>query len=173
MFHLLVPAILMTVFGCDVDCDDVNRIDGFYAVWSNSATTPDAFTGQNLNLDVYPFEEMFFNGWSEWDMEYVPSDKLFRLKINDQPYQALYSQDPDNCNAFTLDIQGTYVTDIDSTHSFTWKGNLAYFGAHLGGAFSYEDSWTLVDGTSGTLVVPEGEFTAASRDNSNNDDTGF
>ncbi len=156
---LLMAMILM---GCDPDCGDTSRMDGEYAVWSHSAVTDDLITG--TNLDAYPYDKVFVNGWSEWDLKYVPSKKAFQLSIDGQPFEAAYQQDTANCNAFTLSFQGTYATDDNTTHSFTWQGDLAYLGVHLSGTFVYEDAWTdLATGDQGSISIPSGELNATIR----------
>ena len=44
-------------------------------------------------------------------------------------------------------------------HEFLWTGDLSGYGSHLGGTFTYEDSWRDPAGGTGSLSVPGAEFT--------------
>ena len=86
--------------------------------------------------------DVFANGRSEWELKYIPGNTSFQLSLDDQPFTASYTQDTDACNSFLLKFSGTYTTEVDSIHQFSWEGELSYFGTKLGGTFSYTDDWT-------------------------------
>ena len=164
--------------GCNSECEDPGRIDGDYAVFSNTASDDWTITGFSVEQEEEQtalLNSVFANGRSEWDLKYIPGNTSFQLSLNDQPFTALYTQDTESCNSFLLKFSGTYTTDIDSIHQFSWEGELSYFGAKLGGTFSYRDDWTQTiqedDGNGGTQNVPlngtltiiDGEFNASSK----------
>ena len=168
-------AALAATAGCDADCDDPSRIDGTYNVFSSVAAS-DQITGENV--EFYPLEDAFFNGWSRWELKYIPSNDTFQLSLDDQPFSATYSESAENCNTFTLDFQGTYTTEVTS-HDFVWSGELTYMGTHLGGTWSYQDAWSGTVGddgenVNGSINVPAGELNAniAGSPSDFHDDTG-
>jgi len=165
----LGPLIGVVSSGCDADCEEPNRIDGSYAVWSTVTGGEEGYTGQNT--EDYPWDGVFFNGWSEWELTYVPSKTAFQLEINGQPYTADYTQDETQCNTFLLNFDGEFVSSTDTAHSFEWLGDLRYYGTHLGGTFQYSDLWAgLSDDNAGSVEVSTGEMTANLREEG---DTGF
>jgi hypothetical protein len=161
--------LALALAGCDADCDNPSRIDGEYAMWSNITSSESEVSGDNT--DDFPLEEVFINGWSEWDLKYIPSQGAVQLDINGQPFDATYQQEIENCNQFSMSISGDYTTEVNSIHSFEWNGDMRYMGTHLSGTWNYSDSWSNnSDGTSGSLSVPAGELTANLKDDG---DTGF
>ena len=155
----MIGALALMLFACDPECDDTSRINGKYAVNSHVSVPSDQITGSNL--DNYPYGGVFFNGWSSWELQYVPGRQAFQVVLDDQAYEADYSQDPSNCNAFTLTMEGTYASDQGTLHTFKWSGDLVYLGVKLRGVYSYEDTWNDPStGESGSINVPEGELLA-------------
>ena len=156
---MLGALALVLLVGCDPDCDDTDRIDGEYVVNSHVSVESAEITGQNL--EAYPYEDVFFNGWSTWTLEYNPGKQTFQVLLDGQPYEAAYTQDPDNCNAFTLTMQGVYTGEGGITHTFSWTGELVYLGVKLRGTFTYSDTWEdALSGETGSIVVPAGELLA-------------
>ena len=165
--------------GCDAECDEPGRIDGHYATFSNAATDDWEITGLSVDQDdeqMALLGAIFANGWSEWELNYIPGNTNFQLDLDGQPYTATYVQDETTCNSFTLSFSGTYTTDINSVHQFSWEGEMSYLGTHLGGTFSYTATYTRTilgeDGESstqlnGTITILDGEIRA-----SDHDDTG-
>ncbi|MDP6932219.1 MAG: hypothetical protein QGG40_04845 [Myxococcota bacterium] len=150
----LSPLILL--LGCDPDCETPARINGEYAVLSTISAVSASTTGTD-----YPFDAVFFNGWSEWELKYIPSQKGFQIYIDDQPFSASFEQSAENCNNFTMSIEGDYTSSEGNIHSFGWDANLTYFGTHLGGIFTYSDTWSSSDGSAtGTLSELQGEYSA-------------
>ena len=137
------------VVGCEYDCDSPSRLDGMWAVMSESITPFSEVTGTNVEL--YPKHLSFIEGWTEWDFDYVPSQRYFQLEIDGHPFNATFDQAPDRCNDFTLRIEGKWVSE-ESTHDFLWMGDLSYYGTHVSGEFSYDDSWSWTDPSSGEQV---------------------
>lgn len=153
-------AISALAAACDADCGDPARMDGAWSTWSN---VTDASTVTGENLEDYPFEEALFNGWTDWQLKWVPGAKSFQLAVDEEPFTATYAEEASSCNAFNLDFSGTWETAEGTRHDFRWEGNLRYYGDELGGTFSYADEWYTSGsgGASGTIVVPEAEFTAS------------
>lgn len=156
--------------GCDSDCDDPSRLNGRYATFSNISTPLDQVTGESV--DSYPWKHVFINGWSVWELKYIPKNSSFQVYVDEQPYTASFTPDANNCNSFELKFKGTYTADDGSAHQFKWDGALAYFGTHIGGTFTWQDDWSGADGGSGSISIPEGEVTANLRTGENTD-TGF
>jgi hypothetical protein len=165
--------------GCDAECDEPGRIDGHYATFSNAATDDWSITGLSADQEdeqMALLDAIFANGWSEWELKYIPGNTNFQLELDGQPYTASYEQDEVTCNSFTLSFSGTYTTEINSVHQFSWEGDMSYFGTHLGGIYSYIDTYTQTileeDGEtstqlSGAITILDGEVRA-----SDHDDTG-
>ena len=153
---LLLPVLAAAAAGCDADCRNNKRMDGTYAVWATVTSGAEEITGDNV--EEYPFDEIgLINGWSTWQMTFVPSNSSFQMEIDGQPFTGAVTTSADNCNAFNLVFSGAYDTDAGTTHTLSWTGDLVYMGDHLGGTWSYQDSWVGA-GISGTLTVPRGEF---------------
>lgn len=148
---------LALLIGCEAECQSDTRMNGDYAVWSYVTAPTEDLSGDNIA--DYPWPGMFFNGWSEWTLEYVSGQGTVKLEIDDQPFTAEFQRPPEDCRDFTLDFEGTYLTGTGSTHSFQWSGELAYQGPHISGTWSYQDTWSdAAEDLSGSIVVPEGEI---------------
>jgi hypothetical protein len=169
----LCPLLLAS--GCDAECDEPGRIDGEYAAFSNAATDGWSITGfsdDETDEQIVLLDGIFANGWSEWELKYIPGKTDFQLELDGQPYTADYVQNETTCNSFLLSFSGSYTTDVNSLHEFSWEGDLSYFGSHLGGTYSYTDSWTQTlfeeddageeqsTQYSGTITILDGEFRA-------------
>ena len=161
-----LPALAaLSLLGCDPDCDNPSRLNGLHNVWSNVVEhnpAPDAIP------EEYPVSEIFYNGHSEWQLRYVQAQRSFDVDIDGQKYSADFAQDDDNCNAFTLDLAGTYISAGGTSHDFVWSGDMVYFGTHMGGTFAYESSWTDVNSSTSGHVRTRGELRSSTKD-----DTGF
>lgn len=142
--------------GCGQRCPEVSRLDGGWAVFSD--TDPANVSGSNSGR--FPWEDVFVGGWSEWDLSYLPSRVEFQLEIDGQPFVGTYVGDEADCESFTLSFDGRYLGDGGSTHDFTWTGALTSAGVHLDGTFDFTDTWAdpLAD-ASGDLSVAGGIFT--------------
>ena len=150
----IVPLLLgcgLLFAGCDPDCDNPKRLDGAYAVFSNTIEhTPAA----DAIPDEYPIGDVFYNGHSSWDFRYIPSAAGFDLTIDGQLFSASFEPSDENCNAFAMGFSGTYVSQGGGTHDFTWLGDLVYFGSHLGGTFEYSAAWSdVASGTQGHVAA--------------------
>ncbi len=137
IFSVLIALALPGLSGCDSDCERPSRLDGKYAVWSNVIThDPEVIP------DDYPSREIFYNGWSSWDLRYISAQSSFELAVDDQPtYAGAYQSSDNNCNSFTLSFEGIYVDDTGCMHDFTWTGELSYYGSHLAGTWDYSSDW--------------------------------
>ena len=165
---LLVFALMAAPLagGCDPDCDNPSRLDGRHSVWSNVVEhTPaaDAIPGE------YPVGDIFYNGHSEWRLRYVQNQRAFDLELDEQAYQAVFEQDDNNCNAFQLSFEGVYVSPGGTQHTFTWDGDLVYFGSHMGGTFEYASDWSDVATSTSGHVWTVGEL----RSSTTGSDTGY
>lgn len=150
--------LVSTLLGCEAECQSDTRMNGDYAVWSYvTAATEDI---EGTNTSDYPYPAMFFNGWSEWLLEYVPSNSTVKLDINGQPFTSEdFFRAPEDCLNWSMSFGGTYVSEWGSRHSFTWVGDLEYEGPHVGGTWRYEDSWVWEEeGLSGSVTIPEGQL---------------
>ena len=165
---LIALGISLLTTACDAECEEPGRIDGTYAVFSNAATDDWTITGLSEDQDEEQMEilgALFANGWSIWSLNYIPGKTNFQLELDGQPFTANYEQEDLSCNSFTLSFSGNYASDAGSIHTFSWEGDLNYFGSHLGGTYSYTDSWThTADGLSGTITIIDGEMRANEAD---------
>lgn len=150
--------LLGSLLGCEAECQSDTRMTGDYATWSYVTADTEDITGNNVA--DYPYPAMFFNGWSEWTLEYVPANESVKIWINEQPFEARdFFRDPEDCINWSMSFGGTYLSEWGSRHSFTWAGQLEYEGPHIGGTWTYEDSWTMdAEGLSGTIEIPLGEI---------------
>jgi hypothetical protein len=148
-----------SVPACDPGCDPPSRIDGRYAAGS---TVGDESQVTGTNLDLYPMEDAFIDRFAEWDFTWRASASSFELTIDGQPFTATYDEnDPDDCSSFAMTIEGIYVTEAQTSHEFQWAGDLTYFGTHITGPFTYDDTWEDAVGTGGSIHVPAGEMSAS------------
>ena len=136
---LPLAAIILASTGCDPDCGDPARIDGTYEV-SQNVLDANAVSGENLS--AYHTGDTIFNGTSDWTIKWVPGASSFQMAINGQPYTGSYTESDASCNTFNMVVEGAYPTDAGSEHTFTWDGDLTWFGDELAGSFSYADTWT-------------------------------
>jgi hypothetical protein len=147
--------VLPAVCACDPDCGDPSRLDGLHRVWSNVVEHSPAV---DALPEEYPAGEVFYNGYSEWRLRFVASQRAYDLEVDGQKYSATYLADPENCNAFGLAFGGVFVTPSGTQHDFGWDGELVYFGNHLGGTWDYTSDWSdLATGASGN-VEAQGEL---------------
>jgi len=153
--------------GCSFPCDPATRLDGSYAVWMHTVTHQPAppFTD-------YPSYQVFYNGWSEWDLTYVPAKKAFDLIIDDQTYTADYSTADTGCGSFHLSASGIYVTTDGSRHDFEWEATLSYYGSHINGTYTYSSDWEYALTAAIGSVEATGEI-MSTRIEGQNYDTGF
>jgi hypothetical protein len=150
---LLLSLILLT--GCESECQSDTRMNGSYSASSFVSSPTEEITGENIA--DYPWPRMFFNGFSLWTLEHVGGQQTVKLTIDEQPFTADFAREPENCTDFLLSFAGTYLTDEGSTHSFVWSGEMYYQGPHIGGTWSYQDTWNNnAEGLSGTIDIPEG-----------------
>lgn len=150
---LLLSLVLLT--GCESECQSDTRMNASYATNSFVSSPTEEISGENMA--DYPWPNMFFNGWSLWTLEYIGGQQTVKVSIDEQPFVADFSRDPDTCSDFSLSFAGTYLTDQGSTHAFVWAGEMFYQGPHIGGTWSYQDTWN--DNAleqSGTIDIPEG-----------------
>ncbi len=151
---------LLSFLACDESCPEVSRIDGGWAVYSEGASS----TVSGSNAGSFPWEDVFVEAWSEWDLAWVAGRGDFNLDVDGQPFIASYTPDPVDCDAFTLSFDGRYLGEAGTTHDFTWTGELVRAGSHLDGVFSFEDSWSDASaGQEGTLSLQGGTLSANTR----------
>lgn len=146
--------LVLAAQGCDSDCDNPARLDGHYAVWSNVISHDPEEMPEGYNV-----REIFYNGWSEWTLKYIPAQESYDLVLDGQNYTASYTANDDNCNHFGLDAKGTYATAGGSRHTFKWAGDLMYYGSHLGGTWTYTSTWENPDTGDSGEVSARGEMT--------------
>jgi hypothetical protein len=175
---LISLCICVLTTGCDTECDEPGRIDGDYSVFSNSSTDDWSISGLSTEQEdeqMALLDAIFANGWSEWELKYIPGNTNFQLELDGQPYTASYDQDETTCNSFILSFSGTYTTEINSVHQFSFEGEMSYFGTHLGGTYSYTDTFeqTILDDTgegstllSGAITILDGEIRATDQEDS-------
>lgn len=153
--------MLFVVNGCDESCPEASRLDGGWAVYSEV----DLASASGTNAGSFPWEDVFVQGWSEWDLAFVAGRQEFELSLDGQPFKAAYTPDEVDCDAFTLAFDGRYLGEDGSTHDFTWSGELVRAGTHFDGDFSFEDTWAdPTAGEQGTLSVQGGTVTANARE---------
>jgi hypothetical protein len=163
---LFVPALLVS--GCNFPCDSATRLNGEYAVWMHTVTHQ-----PSPPFDAYPSYQVFYNGWSEWSLDYVPAKKAFDLVLDGQHYNADYATGEGDCGTFDLSTSGIYVTNDGSRHRFDWHATLAYFGSHINGVYSYEADWEYPSTSETGSVSVTGEMMSNRIEEGESFDTGF
>lgn len=162
---VLGPLLVVLATGCDPDCDNPSRLNGGHNVWSNVVEhTPPA----NAIPEEYPVSDVFYNGHSEWSLRYVQAQRSFDIEVDGQKYDASFRQDADNCNAFSMAFEGVFVSQSGTQHTFSWSGDLVYFGTHMGGTFEYEAAWADFGTDTSGQVWTVGELRSTTAE-----DTGF
>lgn len=160
MRAILIFSLAALAPACGDRCEPVSRLDGGWAVYTDA----DAATVTGDNQGDYPWDEVFAAGWSEWSLTYVPATQSFQLDLDGQPFDAAYTPDDVDCDAFSLAFDGTWLGGRGSVHDFTWTADLLLTGAHLEGSYRYDDVWQdRAAGTSGSLTIQDGSFTANRR----------
>lgn len=155
------PLLLWLLACADDSCPEVSRLDGGWAVYSEGA----AATSSGSNAGNFPWEDIFVEGWSEWDLAWVAGRGDFDLDIDGQPFVASYTPDELDCDAFTLSFDGRWLGEGGTSHELVWTGVLTRAGSHFDGTFSLEDDWSdPVAGQEGTLSLQGGEITANTRE---------
>ncbi|MFT5586198.1 MAG: hypothetical protein ACI9VR_003795 [Cognaticolwellia sp.] len=146
--------MLLALFACASECDDLARINGTYEVLSTvNSHTPD-------DVGEMPTTSVFFNGIWDWDLQYLRDSGNVRLKIDGQETTARLANDG-VCNAMSLSVPAwSFVGDatelgddepVDATHSLVWAADLVWQGDQLSGAYTVEDSWSTSDGLAGSM----------------------
>lgn len=149
--------LVMGLMGCVGECRPDSRMDGTYAVWSYVTAPTEDIEGDNIA--AYPWPAMFFNGWSEWTLEYIPAQSVVQIELDGQPFTATFHREPEDCENFTLSFSGTWLSEWDTRHNFEWDGDLAYQGPQIGGTFQYADTWSDPEtGETGSISIPLGEI---------------
>ena len=146
--------MLLALFSCASECDDLARINGTYEVLStvNSHTPED--------VGEMPTTTVFFNGIWDWDLQYLRDSGNVRMTIDGQETTARLVNDG-ACNAMSLSISSwNFVGDatqlgddepVDATHSVVWAADLVWQGDQLSGAYTVDDSWKTSDGLNGSM----------------------
>lgn len=149
--------LLFALVGCDESCPEVSRLDGGWAVYAEGGQAG----ASGSNSGSFPWDDVFVEGWSEWDLAWVAGRGDFDLDVDGQPFTATYTPDAVDCDAFTLSFDGRYLGEAGSVHDFNWTGALVRAGAHFEGSFSFEDTWSdPAAGEEGTLSLSGASVTA-------------
>ena len=106
-----------------------------------------------------------------WSALYQGSTDEVVLEIGPDKHRAEYIEDPTNCDAFSLRINGFYeVKEFDegglvssgTHHEFLYEAKLRYTGPRITGTFRYQDEWVgLIDDQLGSISIPEAELTVS------------
>lgn len=153
---LFVAAASFTLGGCAAECADPSRIGGVYNIFSSVGEPTDPPEGMK------PYAA-FYNGSRTWNIAYNRNANTVTLLIESQELTAAYTEDPANCNRFTLEItDGVWAADataladeenITSNHAVHWLADLVWQGEELSGSYSVTDNWTVNGSTSGQLAT--------------------
>ena len=198
----MIAVLLLGLFGCDADCEDLDRMNGTYAVWHQVGNSPMEGTASPLTLsEGFPTEELFVNGWTRWKLTYQSASNGVAVAMTDvlepsdtpgeEPvFSAVemvgtMNMDGENCNVVDVAIEDDYPasrTDGDGatlsqdTHTFKYTARLVFYGDQLSGTFTYTGAFsgTAPDGTSasGEITGATGAI-IATRQTDADFDTGF
>ena len=136
------------LIGCQTTCPEWSRLDGFYVVSPASENTD--LRGQNINS--FLTGDFFALRWSEWDMQYQPSEQAFRIELDGQPYIAELNGQKESCADFGLSISGIYTAaDGDERYDFVFEADLTEAGPKWKGEALIDIDWTFTDGTEGNV----------------------
>lgn len=178
----MLALLVIMLTACDTDCEDASRINGTYATWHTVLNSSDVDKSEG-----YPSYQMFFNGWSKWDITWQSSGGGLQADITDvaelqgdmntlgepatQTFSGKLTSADDNCNVFVMDLEGNFETTVGTNHTFVYHSDLVFMGDHLSGTFTYDDSYTGADDTSGEIANVKGEVSGTMQDDTF--DTGF
>jgi len=105
-----------------------------------------------------------------WTALFRGSTQEIELDIGQDKHRGEYTEDPEDCDAFTLTLLSTYqVKEFDegglvsggTQHDFLYEAKLRYTGPRITGTFRYQDEWVgLVDDEMGSLTVDGSDFVA-------------
>jgi hypothetical protein len=143
LLSLVAPLALAA--GCGVDCGDPTQVNGRYAVFANVLT----FDG--TNLEEFPSYGSPANGFSEWTIDWDRVAGEVHLTIDDFPFTGTGVWDDIECGNFTLDFAGPYTDADGASHDLTATGSYVVFADQLVGDWTYSETWTSLDGESGTF----------------------
>ena len=194
--------LILGLLACDADCEDLDRMNGTYAVWHQVGNSPMEGVDSPLTIsEGYPTQELFINGWTKWKLTYQSSSNGVAIAMTDvlessdtpgeeKPFEAVemvgtMTMTEDNCNVVDIAIKDDYaasrtdgegVTLSNNTHQFDYTAHLVFYGDQLSGTFTYGGSFsgTAPDGTSasGEMSGATGSV-IATRKSDTDFDTGF
>ncbi len=146
--------LVLALFGCASECDDLARINGTYEVLSTVNTHEPEDVGE------MPTYSAFFNGIWDWDIQYLRDSGNVRLKIDGQETTARLTNEG-SCNAISLNVpswefigDATELGDeepVDAVHGVVWAADLVWQGEEISGSYTVEDTWSTTDGLSGSM----------------------
>jgi hypothetical protein len=157
----------MGSIGCGQPCSDPARISGDWVAHS-VFRTPTSGT----NIEEHPLQDApILAGTMPWTALFIGSTNEVELEIGPDKHMATYTENPDDCDAFSLRIEGFYeVKELDegglissgTHHEFLYEAKLRYTGPRITGTFRYQDEWVgLIDDQLGSIAVPEAELTVS------------
>jgi hypothetical protein len=147
---VLVLAAAATA-GCQPDCGTPRDFDGVR--WDVFGNPVDFTAGQT----GAPPGQTLINGHTEWEIQWGDTvSGPITVLVDDQPFQGEGVWDTQQCGAFAASFTGTFRSRDGTDHNFTTSGLFWYFDVLLEGAVSYNETFTAVDGTIGSLNVRDG-----------------
>ena len=106
-----------------------------------------------------PWSAIFFGGTREVELDIGPDT-----------HRGDYIADPEDCDAFSIEIEGFFdIKEVDegglltggTHHEFLYQAELRYTGPRITGTFLYQDEWVglIEDDRLGSISVPEAQLT--------------
>jgi len=145
---VLVLPIVPLAAACGVDCGDPTQINGTYAIFANVQDY------DGTNLENFPSYGSPANGFSEWKIDWDRVANQVNLTIDNYPFTADGTWDPIQCGDFTLDFAGPYTDTAGVSHNLSvTNGSFVVFADSINGEWDYDETWTDLDGNSGTFTT--------------------
>ncbi len=152
------------MYGCGQPCSDPGRING---KWIAHSTIGGQTVG--ANVENHPlYDAPILSRTMPWFATFLGTYNEVELRIGSHDHAAQYIKDPEDCDAFNLEIGGFYEVEASdgggelmtrTQHEFLYVAKLRYTGPRIAGTFQYRDEWIGLDSDQlGSLTINDAEL---------------
>ena len=123
------------------------------------------------NIEAHPLHDApILSKTMPWSAIFFGDRHEVELDIGPDTHHANYISDAEDCDAFSLEIEGFFdLKERDeggrlnggTHHEFLYQAKLRYTGPRITGTFLYQDEWVglVEDDQLGSITVPEAQLT--------------
>ena len=152
--------------GCGEPCSNPTRINGEW-IAHTTMETPTA----GSNIEGHPLHDApILSKTMPWTATFFGGNREVELDIGPNTHRADYIADPEDCDAFSIDLEDFFeVKELDeggrliggTHHEFLYQAKLRYTGPRITGTFLYQDEWVglIEEDQLGSITVPEAQLT--------------